>query len=157
MAKVYTQTAKSRRRRGLKEASAISYAARIGVQAMDTRALIFEVEQGFSYAAFETLRRQLGLSPAELADLVQIPRRTLTRRKQAGRFTADESERILRFSKVLQAAVELFEGDAQAATRWLRSPNRALSGETPLAMTRTEIGAREVEELIGRLEYGIPS
>jgi uncharacterized protein (DUF2384 family) len=38
---------------------------------------------------------------------------------------------------------------------WLRSPNRALGGESPLALSKTEVGAREVENLIGRLEHGV--
>ena len=34
---------------------------------------------------------------------------------------------------------------------------RALGGATPLGFARTEPGVREVEDLLGRIEYGIPS
>ena len=135
--------------------NAIPYAASIGVRVSDTQDLIQRVERGFSYSAFENLLGLLHLTSTQLANLLQIPRRTLTRRKRAGRFAPDESERMLRLSRVLDAAVELFEGDRESAVRWLQSPNRALNGETPLDMSRTEIGAREVENLIGRLEYGV--
>jgi putative toxin-antitoxin system antitoxin component (TIGR02293 family) len=155
MAKVYTQTAKSRARRRLKETDTITYAARIGVRASDTQDLIKRVEQGFSYKSFERLLNLLELPTAELSDLLQIARRTLTRRKKAGKFPPSESERLLRLSKVLDSVVELFEGDREAAVEWLRSPNRALNGEIPLEMARTGIGAREVENLVGRLEYGV--
>ncbi|MCX6026476.1 MAG: DUF2384 domain-containing protein [Chloroflexi bacterium] len=138
-------------------AEAIPYAAKIGLRVSDTQDLIHRVEQGFSYQAFEKMRGLLDLSASELTMLLQIPQRTLTRRRQAGKFAPDESERILRLSRVLDAAVELFEGDRRAAVEWLQSPNRAIGGEAPLEMARTEIGAREVESVIGRLEHGVSS
>ena len=157
MERVRSQEIRSGRRNRLRDADAIPYAARIGVRVSDTQDLIHRVEQGFSYQAFERLRILLGLSAAELTALLQIPKRTLTRRRQTGKFAPDESERLLRLSRVLDAAIELFEGKHPAAVEWLQSPNRALGGEVPIKMARTEIGALEVENLIGRLEYGVSS
>ena len=136
-------------------ARVIPYAASIGVRVSRPQDLVQQVEAGFSYTAFEKLLRLLLKSGQELAKLLDIPARTLTRRKQAGRFSAKESERLLRLSKLLEASAELFEGDREGAVAWLGSPNRALGGETPLALSKTEIGAREVENLIGRLEHGV--
>jgi putative toxin-antitoxin system antitoxin component (TIGR02293 family) len=51
--------------------------------------------------------------------------------------------------------VELFAGDAGAAVKWLTTPKEALYGQEPLQYSRTEPGAREVENLIGRVEYGV--
>jgi putative toxin-antitoxin system antitoxin component (TIGR02293 family) len=62
---------------------------------------------------------------------------------------------LLRVSRLLDRAVALFENDEVAARRWLTRPNRGLGGRTPLEFSRTEVGAREVEVLIGRLEYGL--
>jgi uncharacterized protein (DUF2384 family) len=60
------------------------------------------------------------------------------------------------FGNSLRApAVELFNGDVPEAVAWLRRPRRALAGHTPLAYSGTELGAREVENLIGQLEYGV--
>ena len=67
----------------------------------------------------------------------------------------DESDRLLRASRVFGRALELFEGDPEAARRWLGLPQPALGGATPLAFARTEAGAREVEDLVGRLEHGV--
>ena len=80
-----------------------------------------------------------------------------SRRKSKGKFTPEESERLLRLGTVFEQAVELFEGDRAAALRWLTAPRKALEGKTPLAYARTELGAREVEDLIGRLEHGVVS
>jgi len=51
--------------------------------------------------------------------------------------------------------MDLFEGDVAAVHRWLTRPNRALGYVPPLSYAKTEVGAREVEDLIMRLEHGI--
>jgi putative toxin-antitoxin system antitoxin component (TIGR02293 family) len=62
---------------------------------------------------------------------------------------------LLRISTIFDKTVDLFEGDVRGAVTWLTAPMRALAGESPLRYSRTEIGAREVENLIGRLEHGV--
>jgi len=96
-----------------------------------------------------------GLAIGRIADLVGIPPRTLMRRKAAGRLRSDESERLLRVARVFEQAVELFEGDTDAARRWLITARKELDEHAPLEYARTEIGAREVEDLMGRLEHGV--
>ena len=152
-----THTASMKRRSSKKGKilAAIPYARQLGVNVQNTLELISKIEDGFSYQAFEELQDQLELSTSELAELLQIPRRTLSRRKSEGRLPPDESERLLRFSRVLHTSLELFKGNREFTLKWLRAANQALGGETPLEMTRTEIGAHEVEKLIGRLEHGV--
>ena len=41
--------------------------------------------------------------------------------------------------------------------RWLTSPQVGLGGAIPLEYAETEVGAREVENLLGRIEYGVYS
>lgn len=90
-----------------------------------------------------------------LASVIGIPGRTLARRKASGKLAPEESERLLRISNLFEKCVELFEGDVTAAVNWLTSPKKALDNHPPLLYARTELGAREVEELIGRLEHGV--
>ena len=66
----------------------------------------------------------------------------------------DESERVLRIGALFDRAVVVF-GDEDQARQWLKSSQRALGGRTPLEYADTEPGAREVEDLLGRLEYGV--
>ncbi len=110
---------------------------------------------GLPYTSVTRFHSASGLPVAHIADLVQVPRRTLMRRKAAGRLQPLESERLLRMAMLFDRALELFEGDADAARRWLATPIKALAGETPWDFARTEIGAREVEDVIGRLEHGV--
>ena len=58
---------------------------------------------------------------------------------------------------MVDGAESLFGGDRALAMEWLEAPARALAGHTPLQFARSEIGAREVEDLIGRLEHGVLS
>ena len=127
----------------------------LGIGAGGTADMIRRVGEGFPYAAFVHFQKRSGLPPARIAELVQLPPRTLMRRKAAGRLRPDESERLLRICGIFEQAVELFEGDSDAARLWLTTPSPELGGAPPLEFARTEIGAREVEDLIGRLQYGV--
>jgi putative toxin-antitoxin system antitoxin component (TIGR02293 family) len=131
------------------------YLLLLGLDPVDTPRLVEWVEEGFSFGELERLRRNMGLSREEISELVQIRPRTLDRRKREGRLHPEESDRLLRASRVFGRAIALFEGDAEGASGWLSSPQRALGGAVPLEMARTEIGAGEVEGLIGRLEHGV--
>jgi putative toxin-antitoxin system antitoxin component (TIGR02293 family) len=127
----------------------------LGLTATQTVDLVRQIEAGLPYKALLSLAATSGLSVASIASTLGIPQRTLARRRVAGRFAPNESERLLRISTLFEKAVELFEGDVAGAVTWLTSPKRALGRQTPLAYLRTEPGAREVEALIGRLEDGV--
>ena len=133
------------------------YASLLGLKAFDWPHLMRAVEHGFAYDAFDVLRQASGLSSDAISAWLQLPQRTLTRRKQQRRFAPDESDRLLRAARVLGRALELFEGDRSAAIEWLTSPLPALGDEQPIEVARTEVGAREVENLIGRIEHGVYS
>jgi putative toxin-antitoxin system antitoxin component (TIGR02293 family) len=117
--------------------------------------LIRQVGRGFSFQLLPEFESRAGVSLAEIASIIGIPPRTLARRKSSGRLTSDESEKLLRLSSVFEQAVDLFEGDETEARQWLTTAKKALENQTPLAYSRTELGAREVENLIGRLEHGV--
>ena len=127
----------------------------LGLTRGDVHALVGQVRNGFPFRALERFLRTSGFSLESVARVVEIPARTLARRKASGKLTKPESERLLRLSLVFEKTVNLFEGDANAARAWLTRSNKALGGETPLSAVETEIGAREVEDLIGRLEHGV--
>ena len=128
----------------------------LGLRTFGTAELHSRLEEGLSYEALERLRRVLDLPLSRVSALLQIPPRTLARRKEAKRLQPDESDRLVRLSRLVGLALQLFEGDLEETRNWLNAPHGALSGETPLEFATTGVGAREVENLIGRLEHGIP-
>jgi putative toxin-antitoxin system antitoxin component (TIGR02293 family) len=103
----------------------------------------------------QSLASATGLPIRDLASFLGIPERTLARRNAAGKLAPDESERLLRIAIVFEKAVGLFEGDVRAAVAWLTTPKKVFGERAPLAYARTELGAREVEALVGRLEHGV--
>jgi putative toxin-antitoxin system antitoxin component (TIGR02293 family) len=129
--------------------------ASLGLRSTSTSKLIEQLEAGLSFETLETLEANSGLGVTMLAALIGIPDRTLSRRKSVGRIGPEESERLLRISNIFEKAVELFEGDTESAVQWLTTPKKALDGQLPIQYSRTELGAREVENLIGRLEHGV--
>ena len=131
------------------------YVLLLGLDTFDTPDLLRAVRKGLPYRAFERFRRNSALPVDCVLDIVNIPRRTLTRRKAEGRFLPDESDRLLRASRVFGWALTLFEGDRDAATEWLTTAQPALGGVAPLDLAGTDVGAREVERLVGRLEHGV--
>ena len=132
------------------------YVSLLGLNTFESVELHEKVEQGLSFEALERLRRALDLPLSRFAELVKIPPRTLARRKEAKRLQPDESDRLVRLSRIVGLAIQLFEGGLVEARAWLLSPHPALGNVVPLEFAANEVGAREVENLIGRLEHGIP-
>ncbi len=112
------------------------------------------VRQGIPASAVDAALRVTGMGQAELARALDIPERTLARRKKEGVLSRDESGKLVRLAQVVQRAVEVFE-DQPAALDWLKSPNAALSGSTPLALLDTEPGSAAVLGTLGRIEHGV--
>lgn len=127
----------------------------LGLTVKGTDALIHTIQRGLSFKAFETFSAEAGLAPSTIASIIEVPERTLARRKSSGRLSPDESERLLRIANIFEKSVELFEGDVSEAIQWLTTPKKALAENVPLNYSCTELGAREVENLIGRLEQGV--
>ena len=117
---------------------------------------VTRVKAGFPVSEFDRVRQLLGLTVEGLAGKVGISIATLSRRRHSREpLDPSHSDRLLRFARLFRLAAELHGGDQEAARQWLRKPARALDGETPLDHAETEVGAREVENLIGRLEEGV--
>jgi putative toxin-antitoxin system antitoxin component (TIGR02293 family) len=133
-----------------------SYVSLLGLRTYDTAELHSRVREGLSFESFERLRAVLDLPASRAAELLQIPARTLARRKEAKRFEPEESDRLVRLSRLVGLALQLFEGDLDDMRAWLTTPHASLAEQSPLEFATTEVGAREVENLIGRLEHGIP-
>lgn len=100
----------------------------------------------------ETL--ETGRLTATELDRLAIPRRTAAHRRKLGRLTAEQSDRLLRVLRVVDQ-VETTFGDREKAHAWLRRPSAALDGRTPLDLLDTDIGARHVERLLGRIAHGL--
>lgn len=118
--------------------------------------LIRSLKAGLPVGELDALRESLDLPMERLAPLMGISKATLHRRKAAGRLDPAESDRVIRYARLMGKAVEVLES-VEGARRWLNAPQIALGGAVPLEYAESELGAREVEDLLGRIEYGVYS
>jgi putative toxin-antitoxin system antitoxin component (TIGR02293 family) len=116
--------------------------------------LVEAIEGGLPIGAVEAVIRGGTFSAGEVYELV-LPRRTFAHRKAKGqRLTAEESDRLTRAVRLAARAEEAI-GNAGKAGLWMRKPNRALLGKRPLDLLESDVGARMVEQVLGRIEYGL--
>jgi putative toxin-antitoxin system antitoxin component (TIGR02293 family) len=120
----------------------------------DTAKAISQIKSGLPVKVFFALKGQLNISAEELAHIVGIAPCTLLRRKQEGRLQKEESECVVRLQRLFEKALDVFE-DQAATQSWFNAPQLALGGKTPLDYADTELGAREVENLLSRIEHGV--
>lgn len=118
--------------------------------------LVRQIQKGLPFSQLQALRKQLDLSLDELASKLSISRATLHRRKNARRLSPDESDKLMRFSRLLEHAANVF-GSLEKGRAWLKFPQYGLGGAVPLNYAETEIGAREVDNLLGRIDYDVYS
>jgi putative toxin-antitoxin system antitoxin component (TIGR02293 family) len=118
--------------------------------------LIRRIQKGLPFSELEALQRDLDLPLDQLAGKLSISRATLHRRKTARRLSPEESDKVMRFSRLLEHAATVF-GTVERARAWLKFPQFGLGGAVPLDYAKTEIGAREVDNLLGRIDYGVYS
>ncbi len=115
------------------------------------------IRKGLPAVSITALAAKLGIGNSVLSQKLGIPQRTLTRRlSQALVLTPAESDRTVRMARVYAIAVEMI-GDRKKAIDWLSAPNRALGGEKPLDQLDTDTGTRMVEDILGRIAYGVYS
>ena len=95
-----------------------------------------------------------GYSDEEIWALV-IPKRTLARRIAKNEpLTVEETDRALRLERIVALADRVF-GNHDKAHRWMRKPKHLLGGKTPVEFLASESGARQVEQMLYRIEHGI--
>lgn len=82
-----------------------------------------------------------------------IPEATYKRRKI---LTQDESEKVERLARVV-ATSEYVWDDIDDSQLYLNTPHPLLNGEKPIEVSKSEIGARMVEDLLWDLYYGHPA
>jgi len=115
------------------------------------------IRKGLPAGSITALAQKLQIGNSVLSRKLGIPQRTLTRRlSEASLLTPAESDRTVRMARVYANAVEMI-GDEGRAILWLTTPNRALGGERPLDQLDTDVGARLVEDILGRIAYGVYS
>jgi putative toxin-antitoxin system antitoxin component (TIGR02293 family) len=125
----------------------------LGRNLASQRDLCNAIREGFPPAVVEELMQASGLTLKELAESLDLSPRSLQRRRRSGRLARFESDRLYRLARIVALAQQSL-GDRKSAARWLKRSNRALGGAAPISAMDTELGARQVENVLGRIAYG---
>jgi putative toxin-antitoxin system antitoxin component (TIGR02293 family) len=112
------------------------------------------VERGLPLIALDQFAKWSGLSVKDFQDVV-IPARTLKHRRQRQEsLNLDESDRLARVARLYGLTVRVF-GNTEKARRWLSKPKERFQDNSPIAMMRTEVGGRQVEEMLYQIDEGM--
>lgn len=112
------------------------------------------VQKGLPYSALESVMNRFGLGVQEAQRVLCVPSRTLARRKESARMRPVESDRLVRLARVAAHAVQVFGSEEKAAT-WLHRANRSLNDRSPLDLLCTELGTKQVDDVLSRMEHGV--
>jgi putative toxin-antitoxin system antitoxin component (TIGR02293 family) len=149
---------KSKRSARVHEQPAYAYGSRstalLARKHIEPREAIKHIRKGLPYSELEHLRTELDEPMEVLARQLSISRSTLQRRKTERRLLPEESDRVMRFWRILRHATQVF-GTTDRARQWLKYPQRGIGHAIPLEYARSEIGAREVDDMLGRIDYSV--
>lgn len=110
------------------------------------------IRDGIPIGAWRHFQEEMKLSNTELSSFTGVKR--LPKKNADARLSPIASDRLFRLARLYTIAVKVFENESSAA-EWLKRPQWGLGGITPFEMAITEIGAKEVENLLGRIEFSL--
>ena len=119
-------------------------------------ALADAIAEGLPQTALERVKEALRLTDVDLAAMLGMSPKTIGRLRKNPDAPVGPiaSDRLYRIATLLAQAVDVFE-DEDAAREWFLSPQIGLDMRSPYDLAFTGAGAREVEDLLGRIEYGV--
>jgi putative toxin-antitoxin system antitoxin component (TIGR02293 family) len=128
----------------------------VGLTHSHGMAALGQIREGLDGKIARLITDWAKITQRDLSKMSGISLITFSRRAKT-RFSAGQSEQLVRIIRVIDRAVELFEGDKEEALKWLNLPSKALSMKVPTELLASETGAYEVMKLIIRLEHGVYS
>lgn len=114
------------------------------------------IRNGVSKKDLELLKNKAALDYSMLAKALSVTRATLINKKREEKFNTVVSEKIVSLADLYSFGFEVF-GDKNLFNQWMRSPNRAISGQLPYDLIDNQYGREEIKNLIGRIAYGVYS
>ena len=111
------------------------------------------IESGINMRAAKSLQAYIKVSDSYMASMVNLSPKTYRSRKK---LKADEGDHLYTIARIVAAAEEAIEGK-ETAIKWLNTKQPALGNRIPMELAKNSAGAQAVEDLLGRIEYGVYS
>jgi len=114
------------------------------------------VERGLPKSTLRNVARRVFSNPSEQRAMMHrvVPEATYKRRREL--LSPAESGRTERLARVVAMAEDVWQ-DREHARRFLTTPHPEIGGKTPIDAALTELGARQAEEIMARILYGLPA
>lgn len=96
------------------------------------------------------------ISDKDFALIAGTSARTLSRLKPNQNLPPQAADVTISLMRAHRKATEIF-GSEENSVKWLKTPNAALGGITPVQAMSSRFGAEEVMDILGRIEYGVYS
>ena len=113
--------------------------------------------EGVLRSLADEVSEMVKLTDNEMAYLLGMTPRNLHRIPADKRLGTDASERLLLLKNILIHALDTFEDNENIVRNWLRTPLNELNDQTPLQLMDTITGFGMVDDVLGRLDYGLPA
>ncbi|RCR70143.1 antitoxin Xre/MbcA/ParS toxin-binding domain-containing protein [Larkinella punicea] len=113
--------------------------------------------QGVLRAQVDEIAALVGLTDKEMAYVLGMTPRNLHRLLSQQPLNIEASERLLLLKNVLVHALDTFDGRTTTVLSWLKTPIRELDDQAPLQLMDTVTGFTLVDDVLGRLDYGLPA
>lgn len=129
-------------------------AARYEVAFSDSYQLVAQAHRGISADAFFDILEISAFTRDELADLLDLSFKTISRyKKEKKQLNTLNSEQLLKLIRLYRHG-ELVFGDLNSFNRWLRKPSYGLGNIAPVRLMRSSGGIDLIEEELSRIEHG---
>jgi putative toxin-antitoxin system antitoxin component (TIGR02293 family) len=113
-------------------------------------------KRGVTKEYLENVANKLGLTIYEIAPLLHLSSRTLLRYQPAELMDTPVSEHLILLDKLITEGCEVLGNDANFK-EWLHSKIRAFEFEKPIQLLDTIFGIQMVNQILGRIKYGVYS
>ncbi|MDA8170668.1 MAG: DUF2384 domain-containing protein [Nitrospiraceae bacterium] len=114
------------------------------------------IKKGFPFSMARKVQRRLDIPDKDLARILGVSMSTFRRlKKRKGKLSFVSSDRLYRAAALFAWAADVLESE-EDAREWLTRPHGLFGHKPPIEVAETEPGSREVENMLGRIRYGIP-
>ncbi len=113
------------------------------------------IREGIPYQYIEIISEKLNLPVKSILAIFGIPQTTYNKKKsEHALLDSRDSELIILITELIDYGLEVFNDEKDKFQRWLKKPNLALGGNTPINLLDTTTGIEEVKNSLNRIEFG---
>jgi putative toxin-antitoxin system antitoxin component (TIGR02293 family) len=128
----------------------------LGIKSSVSNIVLIElIEKGLQLKHYKKVRKLYQLSDNEMAKIIGISLKKLQAMKPSDRFNTRCSERIMMMGELGVVGIEVLMNEENFRT-WLNYPSVDCGGRKPKEFLNNSYGLRELHNILGRIEHGIP-